>query len=181
MHSCSVIHFDSHLGESFGNMTLRPCSRYGRHRAAPADACAYLSLMQSAHSSRIVSATEQPLVPWRRTARYARQLLLLRIQGGPARARQRQHRMSSAVLRHRAWKLIPRTQHVGIRSPIDTWGRYDQDYETGFVISHAYDIEEVGWKGIVKHIRDTVGDNPVYSASSPSPLEVLWSPSSRGC
>ncbi len=40
------------------------------------------------------------------------------------------------------------------------------DYEVGFVISHAYDIEEVGWKGIVKRIRDTVGDNPVYSASS---------------
>ena len=49
------------------------------------------------------------------------------------------------------------------------------------MISHAYDIEEVGWKGIVKHIRDTVGDNPVYSASSSSPLDVPWRPSSRGC
>ena len=57
-------------------------------------------LRRSRHiSSRIVSATEQPLVPWRRAARHSRQLLLLRIQGGPARARQRQHRMSSAVLR----------------------------------------------------------------------------------
>ena len=42
------------------------------------------------------------------------------------------------------------------------------------MISHAYDIEEVGWKGIVKHIRDTVGDNPVYSAFSSSPLDVSW-------
>lgn len=33
----------------------------------------------------------------------------------------------------------------------------------GFVISHAEDIEEVGWKGIVKRIRDTVGNNAVYS------------------
>ena len=48
------------------------------------------------------------------------------------------------------------------------------------MISHAYDIEEVGWKGIVKHIRDTVGDNPVYSTSSPSHLEVPWCPWSRG-
>ncbi|KAI0718552.1 agmatinase [Cerioporus squamosus] len=52
--------------------------------------------------------------------------------------------------------------HVGIRSPIDSWQKYEDDYEVGFVISHAYDIEEVGWKGIVKRIRDTVGDNPVY-------------------
>lgn len=42
---------------------------------------------------------------------------------------------------------------------------YENDHEVGFVISHAEDIEEVGWKGIVKKIWDTVGDNPVYSKS----------------
>lgn len=41
---------------------------------------------------------------------------------------------------------------------------YDDDYEVGFVISHAEDIEDIGWRGIVKLIRETVGDNPVYSA-----------------
>lgn len=57
-------------------------------------------------------------------------------------------------------------QHVGLRGPIYDWGDYEDDYKFGFVISHAEDIEEVGWKGIVKKIRDTVGDNPVYSKVS---------------
>ncbi|KAL4253947.1 arginase family protein [Abortiporus biennis] len=52
--------------------------------------------------------------------------------------------------------------HVGIRGALSSWDDYENDYEVGFVISHAWDIEEVGWKGIVKQIRDTVGDNPVY-------------------
>lgn len=58
------------------------------------------------------------------------------------------------------------TQHVGIRSAINDWDRYDDDYELGFVISHAEDIEEVGWQGIVKKNRDTVRNNPVYSEFS---------------
>lgn len=37
------------------------------------------------------------------------------------------------------------------------------DYNFGWIISYAEDIEEVGWKGIVKKIREVVGDNPVYS------------------
>jgi guanidinobutyrase / D-arginase len=35
----------------------------------------------------------------------------------------------------------------------------------GFTISHADEIEEIGYKGIVKKIRDTVGTNPVYRKS----------------
>lgn len=54
-------------------------------------------------------------------------------------------------------------QHVGIRNSLHTWDDEQNDYDVGFVISYAEDIEEVGWKGIVKRIRDTVGDNPVYS------------------
>lgn len=52
--------------------------------------------------------------------------------------------------------------HVGIRNALQTWGDYENDYEVGFIISHAEDIEEVGWRGIVKRIREVVGDNPVY-------------------
>ncbi|KAI0753258.1 Arginase/deacetylase [Daedaleopsis nitida] len=52
--------------------------------------------------------------------------------------------------------------HVGIRSAIDSWEKYEDDHEFGFVISHAYDIEDGGWQGIVKRIKDTVGTNPVY-------------------
>jgi len=52
--------------------------------------------------------------------------------------------------------------HVGIRNAIHSWTDYDDDHEVGFVISHAEDIEEIGWRGIVKLIRETVGHNPVY-------------------
>ncbi|KZT11598.1 agmatinase [Laetiporus sulphureus 93-53] len=52
--------------------------------------------------------------------------------------------------------------HVGIRNSLHSWEDYDNDHEVGFVISHADELEEIGWKGVVKQIRDTVGDNPVY-------------------
>ena len=29
--------------------------------------------------------------------------------------------------------------------------------------SFAWEAEDIGWKGIVKKIRETVGENPVYS------------------
>ncbi|EIN09871.1 Arginase/deacetylase [Punctularia strigosozonata HHB-11173 SS5] len=52
--------------------------------------------------------------------------------------------------------------HVGIRGALGSWDDYENDWEVGFHISHAEDIEEVGYKGIVQKIRDVVGDNPVY-------------------
>jgi len=52
--------------------------------------------------------------------------------------------------------------HVGIRNALGSWADYDNDYEVGFVISTAEEFEEIGWRGVVKRIRDTVGDNPVY-------------------
>ncbi|KAF8578770.1 Arginase/deacetylase [Ramaria rubella] len=52
--------------------------------------------------------------------------------------------------------------HVGIRGAISSWQDYKDDYEAGFTISHADEIEDVGYKGIVKKIRDVVGTNPVY-------------------
>lgn len=52
--------------------------------------------------------------------------------------------------------------HVGIRGALNSWEDYDNDFEVGFVISHAEDIEEIGWKGVVQKIRDVVGDNLVY-------------------
>ena len=54
-------------------------------------------------------------------------------------------------------------QHIGIRACLGDWAAYNNDCEVGFVISHAGDIEEVGWRGTVKKIRDTVGDIPVHS------------------
>lgn len=58
---------------------------------------------------------------------------------------------------------LPPFQHVGIRGALNDWKDYDDDHEVGFVISHADDLEDIGWKGVVKQIRETVGNNPVYS------------------
>ncbi|CCM05037.1 uncharacterized protein FIBRA_07239 [Fibroporia radiculosa] len=52
--------------------------------------------------------------------------------------------------------------HVGIRGALNSWEDYDNDYDVGFIISHADELEDIGWKGVVKKIRDAVGDNPVY-------------------
>ena len=54
-------------------------------------------------------------------------------------------------------------QHVGIRNALGSWEDEENDYKFGWIISYAEDIEEVGWRGIVKRIREVVGDNPVYS------------------
>ena len=54
-------------------------------------------------------------------------------------------------------------QHVGIRNGLGDWEDEENDYKFGWIISYAEDIEEVGWRGIVKRIREVVGDNPVYS------------------
>ncbi|KAI0806924.1 agmatinase [Fomes fomentarius] len=65
---------------------------------------------------------------------------------------------------HKEGLLAPNNSniHVGIRGAINSWQDYDDDYEFGWVISHAWDAEDIGWQGIVKKIRETVGDNPVY-------------------
>ncbi|OBZ75176.1 putative agmatinase 1 [Grifola frondosa] len=65
---------------------------------------------------------------------------------------------------HKEGLLAPNNAniHVGIRGALGDWEDYDNDYEAGFVISHADEIEEIGWKGVVKKIKDAVGNNPVY-------------------
>ena len=77
---------------------------------------------------------------------------------------------NSNIVSHHSCQTVPcflnersRVQHVGIRGAINSWEDYDDDYEFGWVISHAWDAEDMGWQGIVKKIRETVGDNPVYS------------------
>ncbi|TBU28994.1 agmatinase [Dichomitus squalens] len=52
--------------------------------------------------------------------------------------------------------------HVGIRGAINSWQDYDDDYAVDFIISHAWEAEDIGWRGIVEKIKATVGDNPVY-------------------
>ncbi|OCH90617.1 Arginase/deacetylase [Obba rivulosa] len=66
--------------------------------------------------------------------------------------------------------------HVGIRGALDSWDDYRDDHEAGFVISHADDLEEIGWKGVVTKIRDTVGDNPVYISFDIDVIELGMAP-----
>lgn len=54
-----------------------------------------------------------------------------------------------------------------------SWDDLVNDAEVGFVISNAEDIEEVGWRGIIKRIREVVGTNPVYSAYPCTPCFVF--------
>jgi hypothetical protein len=49
---------------------------------------------------------------------------------------------------------------------LNNWDDYENDAEVGFHISHAGDIDEEevgGYKGIVKKIKEVVGNNAVYS------------------
>jgi agmatinase len=64
-------------------------------------------------------------------------------------------------------------QHVGIRNAIGSWADYEDDAKVGFHIVHAEDIEDAGYRGIVKRIRDVVGTNPVYSTLRPRPWHGL--------
>ncbi|KZT64482.1 Arginase/deacetylase [Daedalea quercina L-15889] len=52
--------------------------------------------------------------------------------------------------------------HVGIHGALDSWQDYEDDYEAGFVMIQADEIEDIGYKGIIRRIRDAVADNPVY-------------------
>ncbi|KAH9915809.1 agmatinase [Epithele typhae] len=55
-------------------------------------------------------------------------------------------------------------------------GDYEDDYAFGWVISHAWDAEDIGWQGIVKKIKDTVGDNPVYISLDIDVLDPAMAP-----
>ncbi|KAI0956780.1 hypothetical protein AcW1_005378 [Taiwanofungus camphoratus] len=66
--------------------------------------------------------------------------------------------------------------HIGIRGALDSWEDYDNDREVGFIISHADEIEEIGWKGVVKKIRDTVGGNPVYISFDIDVVDIGMAP-----
>ncbi|PCH36264.1 Arginase/deacetylase [Wolfiporia cocos MD-104 SS10] len=66
--------------------------------------------------------------------------------------------------------------HVGIRGALDSWKDYEDDFEAGFVISHADEIEDIGYQEIVTKIRDTVGDNPVYISFDIDVIDIGMGP-----
>lgn len=53
--------------------------------------------------------------------------------------------------------------HAGIRAPLGTqYSDLDNDAHCGFDIITARDIDEIGTKGIIKKLKNRVGDGKVY-------------------
>lgn len=53
--------------------------------------------------------------------------------------------------------------HAGIRAPLGTQRKdLDNDVHCGFDIITARDIDELGTKGVIKKLKDRVGDGKVY-------------------
>ncbi|KKA24098.1 Agmatinase [Rasamsonia emersonii CBS 393.64] len=52
--------------------------------------------------------------------------------------------------------------HAGIRTTLSGPSDYENDGYCGFEIVEAREIDTIGTDGIIKKIRDRVGDNPVY-------------------
>ncbi|KAM0752388.1 Arginase/deacetylase [Meredithblackwellia eburnea MCA 4105] len=52
--------------------------------------------------------------------------------------------------------------HAGIRTTLSGPSDYDNDGDCGFKLVEARAIDKIGTEGIIKAIRDTVGNTPVY-------------------
>ncbi|CAO1617944.1 unnamed protein product [Sympodiomycopsis kandeliae] len=54
------------------------------------------------------------------------------------------------------------SSHAGIRGRVTSPQDFRDDREVGFQLSQAHEIDDIGVSGIIKHLRDTVKDSPVY-------------------
>ncbi|KAF7721888.1 hypothetical protein EC973_003956 [Apophysomyces ossiformis] len=66
--------------------------------------------------------------------------------------------------------------HGGIRCPIFSPADYKQDFDLGFRIIEARDIDTIGVKGIIDRIRKIVGNNPVYLSIDIDTLDPAYAP-----
>ena len=80
----------------------------------------------------------------------------------------------------RAWEegllLRDRSMHVGIRGPLFAPDDLADDERFGFGIVGAMDLEEVGVAGVVKRIRERVGDAPLYVSVDVDVLDPAAAP-----
>ncbi len=74
--------------------------------------------------------------------------------------------------------LLDRTGclHVGIRGPLYGDADLSQDSELGFAVVPAPDVEQIGVAGMVDHIRQRVGDRPVYVSVDIDVLDPAHAP-----
>ncbi|WVQ84054.1 agmatinase [Cryptococcus sp. DSM 104549] len=62
--------------------------------------------------------------------------------------------------------------HAGIRANCDM----ESDLETQFTTVLADEIEDIGWKGVIKRIKERVGTNPVYLTIDIDTLDPAFAP-----
>ncbi|KAH9815326.1 putative agmatinase 1 [Teratosphaeria destructans] len=66
--------------------------------------------------------------------------------------------------------------HAGIRTTLSGLSDYENDGYVGFQIVEAREIDTIGTDGIIKKIRDRVGDNPVYLSIDIDTLDPAFAP-----
>lgn len=52
--------------------------------------------------------------------------------------------------------------HAGLRTKLFGLSDYENDREVGFDIIHAADIDSIGVVGVIKRIKEVVGNSPTY-------------------
>ncbi|KAJ7777308.1 agmatinase [Mycena metata] len=66
--------------------------------------------------------------------------------------------------------------HGAIRTTLSGPEDYDNDDQSGFQRIEAREIDTIGTDGIIKKIRDTVGDNPVYLSIDIDSIDPAFAP-----
>ncbi|KAJ7027902.1 agmatinase [Mycena alexandri] len=66
--------------------------------------------------------------------------------------------------------------HGAIRTTLSGPEDYDNDDQSGFQRIEAREIDTIGTVGIIKKIRDTVGDNPVYLSIDIDSIDPAFAP-----
>lgn len=67
-----------------------------------------------------------------------------------------------------------RTVQVGIRGSSEVLWRFS--YESGMRVIHIEEFYELGWKNVVKEIRELMGDSPVYVSFDIDCLDTAFAP-----
>jgi agmatinase len=68
------------------------------------------------------------------------------------------------------------SMHVGIRGPVYAQSDLEQDAELGFRTVRAMDLEDIGVAGVVRRIRERVGDAPLYISIDIDVLDPAHAP-----
>ncbi|KAL0064623.1 hypothetical protein AAF712_008449 [Marasmius tenuissimus] len=66
--------------------------------------------------------------------------------------------------------------HGAIRTTLSGLDDYDNDDASGFQRIEAREIDTIGTEGIIKKIRETVGDNPVYLSIDIDSIDPAFAP-----